>query len=240
MMGSDHYSGSPFRRFIDRLVIAGLESFGLYYGNYRAIVVDNSDSNNQGKLIIRCPAVGDTKEIRRTAYPKAPSAGSGHGFRVIPPKDSFVWVSFENGKLDMPIWEGSWWCKDQLPEDWKDNVEAGGLISPGGHQFFFNDKSGEKEVRIRHSGGATIRIDNDGNIEITNSSGKTVYVGSDASEAAVLGDTLKGLLDELIDAIAALTVPTSVGPSGTPVNVAQFQAIKARWQRFLSTTVKVA
>ena len=239
-MGSDHYSGSPFRRFIDRLVNHGLESFGLYYGDYRAVVVDNSDDNNQGKLIIRCPAVGDSKEIRRIAYPSAPAAGEGFGFRVIPPVDSLVWVSFENGKLDMPIWKGSWWCKDHLPEDWKGNVQAGGLISPGGHQFFFNDKSGEKELRLKHSGGAVVRIDKDGNIEITNSSGKTVYVGNGASEAAVLGDTLKGLLDELIDALAALTVPTGVGPSGTPVNIAQFQAIKARWRTFLSATVKVA
>ena len=44
---------------------------------------------------------------------------------------------------------------------------------------------------------------------------------------------------QLFDAIATLTVGTGTGPSTIPINVAQFQAIKARLQTFLSRTVKV-
>jgi len=47
-------------------------------------------------------------------------------------------------------------------------------------------------------------------------------------EPMVLGDTLQGLLENLIEAINKLTVPTAFGPSGTPINKAEFNAIKSK------------
>lgn len=41
-------------------------------------------------------------------------------------------------------------------------------------------------------------------------------------------ETLKKILDDLFEGILALTVTTSSGPSGTPINAATFQAIKNR------------
>lgn len=243
MMGSDAYSATGFRRFFDRLMRNGLEAFGLYYGQYQAFVVENEDADNQGKLIIRVPGLGDTPNTRRLAYPKVPAGGAKgakFGFHYLPPVGSVVWVTFEAGRLDMPIWEGSWHLKDGLPDVWRDNVQAGGLVSPGGHEvFFFDDKDDQKTLRVKHSNGALIEIDNDGNIRISNKDGQTVFVGLNAEEAAVLGDTLKGLLDELVEAILKLTVPTGVGPSGTPINSAEFNAVKAKFEQFLSQTVKV-
>ena len=53
-------------------------------------------------------------------------------------------------------------------------------------------------------------------------------------EPMVLGDTLKGILDDLLKAIQAMTVMTPVGPSSVPVNVAQFATIQAKLQTILS------
>ena len=50
----------------------------------------------------------------------------------------------------------------------------------------------------------------------------------------VLGDTLKDLLSQLIGAINAITVPTPNGTSGTPLNSAQFNKIKAKLGDILS------
>ncbi len=47
------------------------------------------------------------------------------------------------------------------------------------------------------------------------------------------GEDLKGLIGELIDAITQITVPTAVGPSGIPVNIAVFTAIKQRLNQIL-------
>lgn len=50
-------------------------------------------------------------------------------------------------------------------------------------------------------------------------SGHTVKRGS---------ETVKKILEDLIDAILAETHPTAVGPTGPPINAAVYQAIKAR------------
>ena len=68
----------------------------------------------------------------------------------------------------------------------------------------------------------------------------SIKIGSNnAEESMVLGDTLKGLLEELINAINALTVPTPVGPSGPPINAPQFSGISAKLQTMLSAITKV-
>ena len=61
-----------------------------------------------------------------------------------------------------------------------------------------------------------------------------IYLGLGAEEPIVLGDTLLGLLEELCDALAAETHPTPVGPSGPPINVADYSSIKSRLSTFLS------
>lgn len=236
--GAPAYSSWGFGRFMDRLVLHGLEAFRLYYGEYRGIVLDNTDDRNQGRIRVRVPAVGDTEEVSRIAFPKVPLAGQGYGFKAVPPVDSIVWITFENGKLDMPVWEGGIWGRDGIPEALRD-PDTFGWFTPQGHKILLDGKSGQETLRVEHLNGAYVELDKDGNVRVFNTSGKTVYVGLDANEAAVLGDTLKGLLDELIDAILALTVPTGTGPSGTPVNFIQFQAIKQRWRTILSQTVKV-
>lgn len=63
--------------------------------------------------------------------------------------------------------------------------------------------------------------------------------GENATEPAVLGDTLEDILGDLIDALNALTVPTGVGPSGVPINIAQFEAVRARLIEFKSTKNKI-
>lgn len=50
---------------------------------------------------------------------------------------------------------------------------------------------------------------------------------SDGDEPMVLGDKLVQTLSKLIDAINKITVPTALGPSGTPINKIEFNNIKS-------------
>ena len=62
-----------------------------------------------------------------------------------------------------------------------------------------------------------------------------IYLGSaDATEPIVLGDSWETIMGELIDAILALIVPTPAGPSGTPINAADFTTIKNKLNSVLS------
>jgi len=66
-----------------------------------------------------------------------------------------------------------------------------------------------------------------------------IHIGKGADESAVLGDSLVKTLEELIDQINKIMVPTAWGPSGTPINKPAFLLIKAKLRNFLSKFVKV-
>ena len=246
--GSPAFSATQFGRFMDRITVHGLEYFNLYYGTYRGIVVSNEDPNSagqpdpQGRLVVRVPSVGDTQEAERIAYPITPLAGPNYGFKFIPPVDSQVYVEFERGRLDMPLWKGMWWAADEMHEDMQ-SVDSHGVITPGGHQLIFDEQEGSEFIRIKHLDGETsVELDSSGNIFAINKSGQKVNIGDgaeNADEPAVLGNTLKTLLEDLIDAIIAIKVPTPVGPSGEPLNRVQFESVKSQLQTFLSQTINL-
>ncbi len=89
-------------------------SNGPFYGKYRGKVTNNVDPLQMGRIQVSVPAVlGDGR--LSWALPCAPLAGPGVGFYAVPPLDANVWVEFEAGDPDSPIWSGCFWDKGQLP-----------------------------------------------------------------------------------------------------------------------------
>lgn len=75
------------------------------YGKYRGTVLQNVDPMNIGRLMVLVPDASNI--IPSTwAMPCFPFAGIQHGFFVIPAVGSGVWVEFEHGDADYPIWTG--------------------------------------------------------------------------------------------------------------------------------------
>lgn len=64
-------------------------------------------------------------------------------------------------------------------------------------------------------------------------------IHSSGKEHMVLGDTLAQLLKDMLSAIMKITVPTSVGSSGTPINTAEFNSISNRVDDILSEISKI-
>lgn len=90
----------------------GLEQYGLYYGNYRAFVVNNEDPLMQGRVQLRIPQFAADNVVKTWALPKGNSVGNEFGDFFIPPVKSMVWVEFENGDPQFPIYSGGHWGKD--------------------------------------------------------------------------------------------------------------------------------
>jgi hypothetical protein len=85
-----------------------------HYGKYRGSVVNNVDPLQLGRLQIRCPAVlGDS--VLAWAMPCSPYAGDGEGLFLIPPRGANLWIEFEAGDPDKPIWAGGFWTVGQTP-----------------------------------------------------------------------------------------------------------------------------
>lgn len=84
------------------------------FGKHRGKVVNNVDPLNLGRLQVTCPPV--LGEGRASwAMPCTPYAGDGVGWFAVPPNEANVWVEFEGGDPDYPIWTGCFWDTGQLP-----------------------------------------------------------------------------------------------------------------------------
>jgi hypothetical protein len=81
-----------------------------FYGKYRGKVALNLDPLQQGRLQVECPAVLGEGRLS-WAMPCLPFAGPGVGLFLLPPDGADVWVEFEGGDPDWPIWAGCFWGK---------------------------------------------------------------------------------------------------------------------------------
>ena len=79
-----------------------------YYGKYRGLVTENIDPLQIGRVMLQCADVlGDIPGS--WAMPCMPAAGIQSGIFIVPPIGSQVWVEFEQGNPDYPIWTGGFW-----------------------------------------------------------------------------------------------------------------------------------
>jgi hypothetical protein len=79
-----------------------------FYGKYRGTVIENIDPLQTGRVLLQCPDV--LGEIPSSwAMPCVPAAGIQSGMFIVPAIGSQVWVEFEQGNPDYPIWSGGFW-----------------------------------------------------------------------------------------------------------------------------------
>ena len=79
-----------------------------YYGIYRGTVVNNIDPLQIGRIIVIVPDVGSITPST-FATPCVPLAGKQMGTFMVPQIGAGVWVQFEAGDPDRPVWSGGWW-----------------------------------------------------------------------------------------------------------------------------------
>lgn len=141
-----------------------------YYGKYRAKVVDVKDPHNRGRIRVLCPKVlGEAKSS--WCEPCIPVAYDYGGDFAIPKVGEFVWVEFEEGDCNKPIYTGGLWSVNKSPSS---PYEVGTrLITWGQCKIIMTDNSVNiKAPSVKVNGstvacyGATVTVD-----------GKKGYIG---------------------------------------------------------------
>jgi len=158
-----------------------------YYGKYRGFVASNEDPEHRGRLRLRVPSILGTEETS-WALPCLPFGGlAGQGHFMIPEPEAQVWVEFEEGELSHPIWTGTFWQADgDAPVDLDGDQPLKRTIkTPSGHTLEFDDTEGEEKLRLEHPQGASLSIDENGTIALTDANGATLVLDADASEAVL-------------------------------------------------------
>ncbi len=94
----DNVTGGNFRRF---------------YGKHRGKVLNNIDPETLGRIQAEVPSVWGA--TLNWCMPCVPYAGLEVGFYMIPPIGANVWIEFEGGDPNYPIWSGCFWGPLETP-----------------------------------------------------------------------------------------------------------------------------
>jgi len=133
-----------------------------FYGKYRGVVLNNIDPKQQGRLLVQVPDVAGLAPAS-WALPCVPVAGIQNGLFALPMLGAGVWVEFEQGDPDYPIWVGCFW--GSVAE-----VPALARVTPPGVQAITMQTTLQNGLTISDTPGAT------GGIMLKSATGATLIV----------------------------------------------------------------
>lgn len=147
-----------------------------YFGKYRGTVINNVDPELRGRIQALVPDVAGVFPTG-WALPCLPGAGANNGVYAVPPIGAGVWMEFEGGDPDYPIWVGGFWGstaeRPVLSQLVPPGVPGITLQTLSGNGIVISDVPGTGGILIQCRTGASILV-NDVGIVIQNGKGASI------------------------------------------------------------------
>lgn len=125
-----------------------------WLGKYRAIVMDNNDPERRGRIRVQCPTVLGNY-LSSWCEPCIPYATDYAGDYYVPPVNEAIWVEFEEGDVDKPIWGGGWYkvdssplTKDSNPTDYRYITFKNSVLRMGEKEFIFELRDSDRSYTV--------------------------------------------------------------------------------------------
>jgi hypothetical protein len=173
---------------------------GRFFGRYRGIVDNINDPKQMGRLQIKVPVVLGMDDTLGWALPAPPFGGSPNvGFFACPAKGDYVWVEFEEGDPERPIWTAGPWPlgaqkQSFIPKHGKGQPDAtdysvrefgnippsqfegeyGKVMTLQGHDgsfLEFDGTEGANRVQLSHVSGTRFEMGSDGSLQVVSIAG---------------------------------------------------------------------
>ncbi|MBD2520095.1 baseplate assembly protein [Nostoc sp. FACHB-973] len=144
------------------------------YGKFRGVVSDNQDPLMMGRIRAKVPDVmGDLDS--GWALPCAPFGGQKTGFFALPSVGAGVWIEFEHGDPEYPIWSGCWWgsSAEMPPVLLAPPYKKFMIQTEGGNNIVIDDTPGVSGITLETATGQKIVMNATG-IEIDNGMGASI------------------------------------------------------------------
>jgi uncharacterized protein involved in type VI secretion and phage assembly len=149
-----------------------------YFGKYRGTVLNNVDPMRRGRIMVQCPDVLGAIPSS-WALPCFPTAGRQAGVYAVPQIGSGVWVEFEGGDPDHPIWSGAWYASaaevPALAQAVPPGMDTFVVQTTGQTTLAISDVPGTGGILLKTATGALIQV-NDVGITISNGKGATIVL----------------------------------------------------------------
>lgn len=155
-----------------------------FYGTYRGTVINNIDPEQRGRLLLEVPGVMGLLPTSwaEPCVPLAGPTGPPMGVYMVPIIGAGVWVQFENGDPNLPIWIG---CRWGLQSDIPPLARAGIPADPNiviqtllQHTLMLSDMPPSPVtggIILKSTTGAMIVV-NDSGIYIQNGKGASIFM----------------------------------------------------------------
>ena len=145
-----------------------------FYGKHRGVVTDVQDPLLLGRIRARVPDVLGDQESG-WALPCAPFGGNQNGFFALPAVGTGVWIEFEHGDPDYPIWSGCWWgsAAEMPPLLLAPPYQKVMIVTEGGQTVTLDDTPGIGGVTLETATGQKIVLSATG-VEIDNGMGAKI------------------------------------------------------------------
>jgi uncharacterized protein involved in type VI secretion and phage assembly len=168
-----------------------------FYGKYRGVVTKNDDPDKRGRLRVLVPSVLGDQETD-WVEPVIPFGGiKDAGLFLIPPPKAIVFIEFEEGDIDRPLWTGT----RSLAGSSSGPPEKFVLQTPGGHRIELDDSTKDDKkpkLIVTHLDKASATFDENGSIELKDKEGTAVTLN--AKDKKLLLKDANGNSVELSDA----------------------------------------
>lgn len=193
---------NPILSMLKQMLFLGFENFGKYYSTYRAFVFDNEDPAGLQRIRLIIPQVTGNQFHDYWAWPKGVFYGQGYGSQVLPQRGDVVWVEFEGGCPELPIWSHGHPGEKEMPKD--DQLKDPNcywFITPRGHKIIVNDT--KNTIHIEHRLGQAVEL-NENAVSIVST--KSVSFGklNKSTYKAVQGENLQDVLNDIETVLSKL------------------------------------